>query len=243
MPPDFVGPDGARAANPSNVVDYAPLLRAALDNLDRWVTEGIEPPPSSFPRIGDGNAAVRAAVLEVFQKINGIAVPRVDRVPTMPRVDVGPDADRGIGHFPAMLAGPYPTHVPAVDADGNELAGVRHPDLVVPLGSYTGWNPRDPETGGIGQIISMQGSSFPFPATEEARARTSDPRSAILARYASVDDFLARVRAAAEELVAQRYLLNEDVDVVLETARERYHAYTGAAEQAESFSQAAPSGS
>jgi hypothetical protein len=240
MPPDFVGPDGARSANPANVVDYAPLMRAVLENLDRWVTEGTEPPPSSFPHIENGTSASRGEVLEVFRRIHGIAVPRVDRTPSMPSVDVGPDAERGVGRFPAKLAGPFLTYVPAVDPDGNELAGIRHPDLAVPVGSYTGWNPRDPATGGIRQIISMQGSSFPFPATEADRARRSDPRPAILARYAGVEDYLTRIRSAAEALVAQRYLLLEDVSVILEAARERYEAYTGV-EQAEAFAEAAPS--
>ncbi len=227
MPPEFLGPDGSRSANPSNVVDYAPLLRAALENLDQWVSGGVEPPASSYPHLSDGTAVTRADALQGFSRIRGIAVPLEEQLPTMPRVEVGPDAARGVGSFPATIGEAYRTYVPAVDADGNELAGIRHPDLVVPVATYTGWNLRDPETGGTGQIISMLGSTFPFLATEEERARTSDPRPAILARYKDLDDYLARVRAAAEELVGQRYLLPEDVDVVVDTARERYQAYVG----------------
>ena len=52
--------DGSQSQYGFNVVDYAPLLRAALVNLDRWVSEGIEPPPSAFPRLEDGTAAPRA---------------------------------------------------------------------------------------------------------------------------------------------------------------------------------------
>ncbi len=34
----------------------------------------------------------------------------------------------------------YETRVPAVDADGNETAGIRLPPIAVPLATYTGWN-------------------------------------------------------------------------------------------------------
>jgi len=228
MPHDLVGPDGSRAANPSNVVDYAPLLRAALDNLDLWVVDGIEPPPSSHPRLTDGTAVPPAVALASFRKIPGFTVPHDDRVPTMSHVDLGADAVSGVGRFPADAGRTYQTHVPAVDVDGNELAGIRHPDLTAPVATYTGWNPRDPETGGVGQIISMQGSTSPFPATEVDRARTADPRSSIQSRYQDLDAYLARVRSAAEDLAAHRYLLPEDVEVVVSTAAERYRAYTQA---------------
>ena len=42
----------------------------------------------------------------------------------------------------AKLAGArlYGTRVSAVDADGNETAGIRLPPIAVPLATYTGWN-------------------------------------------------------------------------------------------------------
>ena len=97
--------------------------------------------------------------------------------------------------------------------------------IAVPVATYTGWNPRAPETGGTGQINLMQGSTFPFAATKAERERTGDPRPSIEERYRDRDDYLARVRAAAEALVAQRYLLAEDVDLAVELAGERYDAF------------------
>lgn len=220
--------DGARGVHGFNAVDYAPLVRAALINLDRWVTAGEAPPPSVFPRLADGTAAPASEVIEVFRAIPGIALPAPDRLPVMRRIDLGPDAARGVGRFPAVALEPYPTYVAGVDADGNELAGIRLPDLTVPVATYTGWNPRDPATGGAGQIISMQGSTLPFPATAEARRRTGDPRPAIAERYRDGGDFLARVRDAAERLVAQRYLLAEDLELAVELAGERYDAFAAA---------------
>ena len=57
--------------HPYNIVDYTPLYRAALVNLDRWVAEGIEPPPSAFPRLADGTAVRPEAVLEQLAGLPG----------------------------------------------------------------------------------------------------------------------------------------------------------------------------
>jgi hypothetical protein len=73
----------------------------------------------------------------------------------------------------------------------------------------------------------MQGSTLPFATTAEERRRTGDPRAAIGERYRDREDYLGRVRAAAEQLVAERYLLNEDVDTLLALAGERYDAFAG----------------
>src|SRR6266851_3028504 len=64
MPPD---PTGVRGANPRNTVDYLPLLRAALINLEAWVCEGVKPPPSAVPNPG----CDRESVLEVFEGLAG----------------------------------------------------------------------------------------------------------------------------------------------------------------------------
>ncbi len=207
--------DGCVGANGFNAVDYAPLLRATLANLDRWVSEGIEPPPSAFPRLADGTAVPAASVLDTYRRIPGAHVPNSELLPAMPRVDLGPDADRGIGRYPVALGEPYRTYVSAVDDDGNEVAGIRLPDLTVPLAACTGWNVRDPKTGGVGQLIPMQGSTFPF------------EHKTLLTRFGTShkfgdEDFLGRVRAAAEELVAAGYLVAEDTDLVVRLARERW---------------------
>ena len=155
-------------------------------------------------------------------------MPDAEHLPRLRRLDLGPDAARGIARLPAQAGDPYPSYVAAVDADGNELAGIRPPDLAVPVATYTGWNPRHPVTGDAGQLIPMQGSTFPFAADAEARRRTDDPRPSIAERYRDRDDYLARVRAAAEELVRQRYLLAGDVARVVQLAGERYDCFAGA---------------
>jgi hypothetical protein len=221
-------PYGARGTNDMNVVDYTPLGRAALVNLERWVTAGVEPPRSVVPRLAHGTAVPREQALEQFRSIPIAALPTADLLPTLRRIDLGPDAATGAGRFPPKLGEPYPSYVPLLDTDLNETAGIRLPDLTVPLASHTGWNPRDPATGGEGQILDMQGSTFPFPPTPEEARRTGDPRASIAERYPDRDAYLDRVRAEAEQLVAQRYLLAEDVEYLLRSAAERWDALTAA---------------
>ncbi|MFN0069864.1 MAG: alpha/beta hydrolase domain-containing protein [Chloroflexota bacterium] len=214
--------EGSRGAHDFNAVDYAPLLRAALDNLLNWVVESVEPPPSKYPRLADGSLVTASQALRPFETIPGVETPNQDLAPFIQRLDLGELQERGIGQYPAIAGERYPTLVPAVDADGNEIGGLRTPDLEVPVCTYTGWNPRHRSTGGPGQIISMNGSTFPFPVTREARQASNDPRLSIAERYASRTDYLDRVREAADELIAGRYMLEEDLELAMLIAEERW---------------------
>ena len=115
--------EGTHGAHPFNAVDYSPLVRSALVNLERWVTDDVEPPPSSFPRLADGTAVSPATALETFRGLPRAQVADPTHLARMRRLDLGPDAERGIGRFPAVTGEPYPTFVAAVDSDGNEVAG------------------------------------------------------------------------------------------------------------------------
>jgi len=217
IPPPAADPNtGGRGRHTFSVVDYSPLLRAALVNLDRWVTEGVEPPPSAVPRLADGTAVAVETTRDVLAAIPGLRFP--DRVTRPVRLDFGPDVDRGIASLPPRLGAPYVTFVPAVDADGNDRPGIRPFELRVPIATFTGWNPRHPDQGAPGDLMAMMGSTVPFARTAAERARTGDPRPAVEERYASREDYLARVRRAAEGMVAERHLLAEDVDAVVARA-------------------------
>jgi hypothetical protein len=218
---------GARGINGFNAVDYVPLLRAALVNLDRWVTEDVPPPPSVFPHLADGTAVPGPAVFAAYRAVPGATLPDPALLPTIRRLDLGPEAAQGIGRYPAVAGERYPNYVSAIDADGNECGGLRMPDVSVPVATSTGWVPRHPQTGGNGQIISMEGSTFPLARTAEERQRTGDPRPSLAERYGDRAGYLAQVRAAAEDLVTKRYLLAEDVPLALEIAAERYDYFAG----------------
>jgi hypothetical protein len=216
--------DDARGQHRPNSVDYRPLLRAALVQLDRWVTTGQEPPPSCHPRLDDGTAVPPERMAAVFQAIPKVQFPVHLR--SIARLDFGTGTDEGLTTIlPPRVGKPYPNLVATVDADGNERAGIRLPDLSVPLATYTGWNVRHPDMGGPGQTLGLLGSTIPFPATPAEREASGDPRPSIEERYASKEDYLRRVQLAAEALVQQGYLLAEDLPTVTEHASQRYDLF------------------
>ena len=217
LPPPPADPNtGGRGRHPFSVVDYSPLLRAALASLDRWVSEGVEPPASAVPRLADGSAVAAEATREVYARIPGARFP--DRVSRPVRLDFGPRVDQGVVELPPKIGAPYVTVVSAVDADGNDTAGIRPPELRVPVATFTGWNPRHPDQGAPGDLMAMMGSTLPFARTAAERQASGDPRPSLAERYGDRDGYLARVRSDAQAMVADRHLLAEDVGAVVERA-------------------------
>jgi hypothetical protein len=218
---------GVRGQQPFNWTDYRPLLRAALVNLDHWVTHGETPPPSRYPRLDDGTAVPPETLADTFRAISGVDFPEPLR--RFSRLDFGPE--EGIAtNAPPVVGAPYPCLVPAVDEDGNEVCGIRLPYQTVPLATLTGWNLRHSDIGGAGQILStggasggtLAGSTIPFPTTREVREATGDPRRSIAERYATRENYLERVRQATEALIQARYLLAEDLEEILSQAAQHY---------------------
>ena len=118
-----------------------------------------------------------------------------------------------------MDADGYAVLVPAVDADGNDVAGVRVPMVEAPLGTYVGWNLRTREFG-QGAMHQFTGSYLPFPDTDSEAAMTSDPRASVLARYRGAGGYAEAIEAAARRLVDERLMLEEDVERVVARARD-----------------------
>ena len=221
--------DGYRGVHTFNCLDYRCLLRAALVNLDRWVSGGDEPPASQHPRIADGSAVAPADTATGLEAIPGVKLPRPLRKFT--RLDFGPDP--GVPSVvPAAVGRDYPCLVSQVDVDGNEVAGIRLPLVSVPLATHLGWNRRHADIGGGGQTLStggssggtLRGSSIPFAATRGEREETGDPRLSIEERYTSMQSFLSQVEQAARGLVADGYLLEEDVERLVAQAEEHFEA-------------------
>jgi hypothetical protein len=227
LPPPPADPNtGSRGTHAFNVVDYAPLLRAALVNLDRWVRDGVAPPPSVFPRLSDGTAVTGESTAARFATIPGVRFP--DRLARPARLDFGPETARGIvSELPPKVGAQYPSYVGAVDADGNETVGIRPVEVAAPLATFTGWNPRHPEQGAPGDLMQMMGSTLPFARTPAERTQRGDARLSIAERYASPPDYLAAVRAAAEALVAARHALAEDVEAMVDRAGQRWDLIEG----------------
>ena len=185
--------------NPRNPHNPMPAVRALLVALDEWVVSGKEPPPSRVPTLADGTLV--EADKTGFPAVPGAAVVKVTN-------QVAPPGD-WVNPKPADKA--YRTLVCKVDADGNEAAGIRLPDIAVPLATYSGWNEYKPPYP-KGELADRDGSCLPFPADKTARQASGDPRPSIAERYASGADYVAKVQAVVAALAKDRLLLAEDAE-------------------------------
>jgi hypothetical protein len=214
--PAAPAPAGAQAlvpgrANPAarnngqqlnNPVPQDRVMRALLRALHQWASAGTAPPASQYPRLSD-------ETLVSIQDSKFPALPGVSN----PRTIVGPAR---------IISGkvvPLPFLVPQVDRDGNDLGGVRDPEVAVPLATTTGWNFRAEAVGNPGDVYQTLGSYIPFATTRGAREAAGDSRLSIEERYRGLDDYLQQIRSAAMELIRDRYLLEEDLENVLARAR------------------------
>jgi hypothetical protein len=205
--------------HPGNTLDHSPPLRALLLALDYWATAGTKPPDSLYPRIDRGELVSAAEHRRRFPAIPGLRHVGANLQP--PRLDFGPRfwSEGIIDRQPPAFGEPYVTLVPNVDKDGNELGGIRLPDVSVPLGTYMGWNPRRPEFGAPDKLGRWAGSFLPFALTEAEREQARDPRPAIESRYPTKQRYVDAVAAEAEKLRKQRFLLREDAEAIVARAR------------------------
>ena len=209
-----------RARYPFSIVDFAPLLRATLCNLDAWVTHATPPPAARHPRCADGSAVARDSVIAAFSAWPDWQLVDAERLPRLRRLALAPDA--GHTDYPVAEAAAYPALVSAVNSDGNEIAGILLPDITQPIGTHTGWNPRHPDDGGPEITAIFVGFTRLFARDDATRVATADPRASIAARYADREDYALRVRAAAVALVTERLLRAEDLAWVIDNCLQRF---------------------
>lgn len=202
--------------NPTNPNDYRWSLRALLVAMDAWVKNNTAPPDSAYPRIADGTLVAPDAVH--FPAVPGQHVPAYPKLAL--RFDFGPDFATGrvASIQPPRVGDAFPVRVPQSDADGIDLGGIRMPEVAVPVATYTGWNPRAPSIGAPDQLYAMAGSFIPLPLTEQQARASHDPRQPIASRYPNRDAYLAKVKEAAQSLVAKRLLLEGDIDALVQRA-------------------------
>lgn len=207
--PGRLPPSASETRYPANPNDYRYVLRALLEDFQGWLKDGRDPPPSQYPRLSERQLVSPAALA-----FPGSTPPLTYHKAY--RVDYGPEFEtRGIISEPPEVGAAFPILVPQVDADGNELGGVRLPELHAPIGTYTGWNYRAAEIGAPDEMASFIGSYFPFPAAK------------LQERYASADDYLAKIQAAARSLVNRRLLLEQDVPELMARARQQWETSNG----------------
>jgi hypothetical protein len=200
-----VDPRPGPCVNPRNPHSATPALRALFAALEDWVVRDIPPPPSRVPSIADGTAVAAKDI--AMPKVDGFAVaPGANAI--LPPVDwIDPPEQSP----PA----PYTIFVSAVDGDGNEIAGIRLPQIAVPLGTYTGWNVYKAQPD---ELADRDGSFIAFSRTKTEREAAGDPRPSLEERYGSRDAYVAKLREAAAALVADRLLLQAEADAFVKTA-------------------------
>jgi Alpha/beta hydrolase domain len=207
---------------PPNNISPQPFLRACFALMDRWATTGETPPPSRVPRRSEGTLVSPEEALKRFPKIPGVKLPATPS--RLPYWNYGADFDdRGImSVFPpeAMPGKEYPIQVPQVDGDGNDMGGVRYPDIQVPLGTYLGWALRKAGFA-EGELLSTNGCIVTFARTKAEREARDDPRPSVEERYPSHEAYVAAVKRAVDGLVKEGFMLQEDAERYLEAAQKK----------------------
>jgi hypothetical protein len=208
-----------------NPLNSSPIQRALWDAMDQWATKGVAPPPSSVPHLADGTLVPALPQSAVgFPNIPGVSFTGLKS--TRYLLNYGPDFYRtGIMTVnppvitPPMFENPkngpiYPTYVPKTDADGNDIAGIRLPDVTVPLATYTGWALRAGAQAGDG--CEGTGQMIPFAKTKADRLASGDPRLSIEERYPSFSMYAAKVKSAVQDMVDKRLMLPEDAQPAID---------------------------
>ncbi|MFD2368249.1 alpha/beta hydrolase domain-containing protein [Pseudoduganella sp. GCM10020061] len=186
----------------------APLVRALLERLAAWSRDGTPPPASSYPTIAGYRLAPARPEATGFPDLSSYGVRYPQVINWLHVVDYGA--------VPAQTdaARRYQLLVPVVDADGHDIAGVRLPDIDVPLATYAGWNLRR-EGFAQGQLCGLDGFAVPLPVTR----KEGDPRLSIAQRYPSRLEYAKAVALSARALRDRGLLLQEDVDRYIERAK------------------------
>ena len=200
-----IDPSPGPCVNPRNPNSATPALRALFVALEEWVRTGAPPPPSRVPSIAQGTAITAEAV----------EMPKIPAFALAPNANpIGPPVDWV--EPPARPDNLYGIRVCAVDADGNEVAGIRLPPIAVPLGTYTGWNVYRAQPC---ELCDRDGSLIPFARTKAEREAAGDPRPSLQERYGTLDVYVGRVEAAAAALMTEGLLLPADAAAYVNAAR------------------------
>jgi len=216
-------PAKAAYANYGNFASSGWSFRALLLDLDDWAAKRTKPPDSAYAHLST-DLVSRDRV--VFPKIPGVEFP-----PYMPRnwrLNYGPDfLSQGIIAIePPKIGQPYTVLVPSVDRDGNDRGGIQLPHVAVPLGTFTGWNYQRPERPNLDYLAGLVGSFIPFQVSADDRKNSGDTRLSIAERYSGREDYLAKVRASALNLVSRRLLRAEDLNAVVAESSARWDYLT-----------------
>jgi hypothetical protein len=207
-----------------NPLDSAPVQRALWTDLDEWSSHGVPPPDSQVPTLHDGTLVPPLPQSRVgFPHIPGVKYTGLKTtryrfnygadfyqtfVPTINPPVITPPMEDNPANGPI-----YPSYVPTTDKDGNDIAGIRLPELVVPLATYTGWGLRSGVWADDG--CEASGQFIPFAATKASRLASGDPRSSVEERYSSYSNYRQKVLQAVDDLVRRRFFICDDTQDIV----------------------------
>jgi Alpha/beta hydrolase domain len=221
--PPARGEGDLQGQQPQSPLPVKYFWRAIIQNMDSWLRNNSAPPDSRYSKIADGT-------LVPIDKYAFPSIPGVNRAQEANeawRLDFGPNWRQGFLTLqPPKVGDRFPVLVPQVDEDGNERGGIRLPQVTVPLATYAAWNLRDPSIGAPDQRVAFECSYIPFPKTADEKKQKGDPRKSIAERYNSRGDYLKRFTAALDELIKQRYLLQEDRDALIKLGEQEWDYVT-----------------
>jgi hypothetical protein len=183
-------------------------MRALLVALDEWVSNGTPPPENRIPTRKDGMLVPAEESVAKFPRIPGVNhISRVNQTYAL------------YGLVSARSAQTqYTSLVPKTDADGNDLGGIRLPDVTVPLGTHTGWAVRADIPG---EMCGNLGQFIPFAKTKAERNLAVDPRLSLFERYPKQTVYLGQITQAVNALQAERLLLPEDAAAYIADAEQK----------------------
>ena len=145
---------GRSASSSSIRSNSAPVQRALWEDLDQWSTRACRSAALAGSQAQGWNPRATVATGESgipedprgyihgFED-HSLSVQPTDRIsiktfiPTINPPVITPPYEDNPANGPI-----YPSYVPKTDSDGNDIAGIRLPELTVPLATYTGWGLR-----------------------------------------------------------------------------------------------------
>ena len=194
------------------------VLRALLLDLDDWASMGRDPPGNRVPRLADKTLAPALPQSGMgFPNIPGVVYNGIHHTGDL--LDFGPRFDDGIlTVLPPVVSTPYEVYIPKTDRDGNDIAGIRTPDVAVPIATYTGWALRAETDPQDADGCDASGQRLPFAATKTARLAVGDPRLSLQERYKDHATYVSLVTAATQRLEHERLLLDQDVQAYVAAA-------------------------
>jgi hypothetical protein len=196
-------------------------LRALQKALVDWVQLGTEPPASKYPTKAAGDLVLPTALAMGFPTIAGAPMPD-GKINRMVDYDLGPqfhyaDLSGVITRQPPRPRRLIASLVPRVNSDGNETSGLPSVNLLVPTGTYTGWNEQAAGYGKGGGCLFI-GGFIPFARDRASRLRINDPRPSLEERYATHAGFVDRIRTVVRQRVGEGLLLSRDASRIVAQA-------------------------